>query len=306
VSNSGNPANSLAEGLFGATFASTMSWTDQEAKIEDINGYRTAALGTAAGANDAGEVALLKLKAMSRAAEIPGLDASAKALVGVTVLITGLFTGIGFSTGDFVRMIRDHWGQGFLFLILASVALLVGTFAVAINAYRSQFNLWTERIALYAGVVCAAAAFGLGAWGLSQGASSATTPTISAAFSTTAPATLSVTASSSDVPRKEHMILHAWGFDQTQKKWDSIDDYDLPPASDGTINSTLSLSPVDSYTTIEIDAQVTGAKDTTVTSPPVPCPVDTSCLTMQGLAAPAATPSATASATPSASASASH
>jgi hypothetical protein len=102
------------------------------------------------------------------------------------------------------------------------------------------------------------------------------------------------------------MILHAWGFDQTQKKWDSIDDYDLPPASDGTINSTLSLSPVDSYTTIEIDAQVTGAKDTTVTSPPVPCPVDTSCLTMQGLAAPAATPSATASATPSASASASH
>jgi hypothetical protein len=269
-----------------------MSWEDQKAKIEDINGYRTAADGTADAANDAKEVALLKLKAMNRAAEIPGLDASAKALVGVTVLITGLFTGIGFSTGDFVRMIRDHWSQGFLFLILASVALLVGTFAVAINAYRSQNNIRAERIALYAGVVCAAVAFGLGAWGLAQGASSATTPSISAAFSTTVPATLNVTVSSSDVPRKKHMILRVWGWDQTQAKWDSIGVDHLAPAPDGTINSSPSFSGVDSYTMIEIDAQVTAAKDTTATSPPATCPVDTSCLTMQGLTAPAATPSA--------------
>jgi hypothetical protein len=77
---------------------------------------------------------------MDRAAEIPSLDNAAKILTGITALVTGLFTGIGFTTGDFIRMIRDFPGKGIAFLVLASTALLIGSFAFVVNAYRSSVN----------------------------------------------------------------------------------------------------------------------------------------------------------------------
>ena len=83
------------------------------------------------------------------------------------------------------RMIRDFPFQGLAFLILASVAILLGTFAFVINASKSDFQLGAERVAVYFGILCAAAAC-LASWGLSQGASAATTPTIAASFDTSA------------------------------------------------------------------------------------------------------------------------
>ncbi len=127
----------IAAGLDGAIFAdSSLGLATQSSMLADVDQLRSAALGQpdtpggVAPSPDAQELAQSKLLAMARAAEIPSLDAAAKALAGITTLVTGLFIGIGFQTGDFVRMIRDFWGQGFTFLLLASFAILLGTFAV--------------------------------------------------------------------------------------------------------------------------------------------------------------------------------
>src|SRR5262249_9742695 len=152
------------------------------------------------------QTALNDLQGLARGSEIPSLDNAAKALAGVTALLTGLFTGLGFATGDFVRMYRDFAPQGLAFLILSSVALLLGTFAFVINGYRSNLNLWAERIAIYLGIGCAAFAFVLAAWGLSQGASNGPTrPSISASFDQSNPPLLTVNFVVSGVSRSQHL-----------------------------------------------------------------------------------------------------
>jgi hypothetical protein len=170
--------------LLGEIFVDASSDASaQESKVKNVLDLRSDALGEDEGK---AKCSLLQLEAMDRATEIPSLDKAAKYLASITVLLTGLFTGIGFSTGDFIRMTRDFQGVGIAFLILASTALLLGTFAFVINGCRSSLNLWSERIAVYLGIACAAAAFILAAWGLAQGASAGPTrPTISASFDTT-------------------------------------------------------------------------------------------------------------------------
>jgi hypothetical protein len=101
-------ARKLAAGLFGAVYADdSLDTTAQESRITQINKLRIAVLTEPADAPPAADLALSELQAMNRAAEVSGLNKAAASLAGVTALLTGLFTGIGFSIGDFARMIRD-------------------------------------------------------------------------------------------------------------------------------------------------------------------------------------------------------
>ena len=201
-------------------------------------------------------------------------------MAGVTTVLAGLYTGIGFSTGDLDRMIRDHVSQGLIFLILAGVAILLGTFAFVIDGSYSSVNLNLERGAVYVGIGCAATAFCLVAWGLSQGASAATTPTIAASFDTsTASPVLNVTVASSDVPNKDRIITTVWGAD-SEGNWKLLNHLSSGAASDGTANASMTVDNADSYTEIEVVASVAASDSTPPASPTLPCPGDMSCVTL--------------------------
>jgi hypothetical protein len=279
----------IAAGLLGAIFAdSSPDMATQKSRVDNVIDLRSKALGqggTAAQPQAAGdaELALSELQAMNRAAEIPSLNKAAASLAGVTVLLTGLFTGIGFSTGDFIRMIRDFQGEGIAFLILASMALLLGTFAFVINAYRSLLNLWLERVAVYFGIACAAAAFILAAWGISQGASAGPTrPTISASFDMTSNTpVLKVSVSSSDVPRSEHLMTTAWG--KKGDGWVVLGNLITGPTHDGADNVNITVNNVMPYSTIVINAFLSSKDVPLASTPPNQCPTGTSCFEMLGL-----------------------
>jgi hypothetical protein len=264
--------------LLGATFAATSDTSAQE-KADHILGLRSVALSRD---TRKAERSLLQLEAMDRATEIPSLDKAAKYLAGITVLLTGLFTGIGFSTGDFIRMTRDFQGAGIAFLILASTALLLGTFAFVINGCRSSLNLWSERIAVYLGIACAAAAFILAAWGLAQGASAgATRPTISASFDTTSnPPVLKVSVSSSDVPRSEHLTATVWG--QKGRGWVVLGYLVTGPTRDGANNANITVNNIMPYSTIAIDALLSSKDVPRALTPPKECSAGMSCFQIAG------------------------
>jgi hypothetical protein len=211
--------NGVAAGLLGAiAAANAANAADQSTHVQQLRdtvlGLPPAG-GGAAPTPDQQTGAWLELQALERGAEIPSLDNAAKALVGLTASITGLFTGIGFATGDFIRMIRDDPGAGLTFLILAGVTLLVGTFAFVVDSYKSNRNLWIERIGVYFGIVCGGAAFVVAAVGISQGASAGSTrPTITASFGGSNPSTLTVEVKSADVPRSENLTTRFGGMPQ--------------------------------------------------------------------------------------------
>jgi hypothetical protein len=283
----------IASGLAGAIYADTSLTADaQTAEIDAVDQLRATALGEPAAGGPPPvqadvELAKSKLEARGRAAEIPSLDNAAKILTGVTALVTGLFTGIGFSSGDFVRMIRDFWLQGFIFLVAAGLALFLGTFAFVIDAYRSSTNLKWERAAVYVGIICAGVAFGMAAWGLSQGASvGPTRPTISASFNTTAsPPALTVSASSADVPRSEHLTTTVWGKDASS--WVVISTLVNGPTVDGAVSTSITIDNTASYTELEATAFLTAKNTPSSKTPPADCSADVSCTLLPG---PASTP----------------
>jgi hypothetical protein len=298
-------AKEIASGLIGSIYAdSSLDETTQKNKIQDVLAKYSSALGpdgpaAPADANDP-QLAWEELQAMDRAAEIPSLDNAAKILTGVTALVTGLFVGIGFTTGDFIRMIRDFQWQGITFLILVSFALLLGTFAFVINAYRSSQNLRWERGAVYLGILCAGGAFVFASWGLAEGSSAAQTrPVISASFNTSSGTpVLNVSVSSSNVPRSEHLTAITWG--KTAQGWHLLSSLVTGPAPDGTDNASISVNNISPYTEIMMRAFLSSADLPTPRIPPENCSADTSCFLLVGLAAPSSTPSATPSPTPSA------
>lgn len=268
-------------GLIAAAYAdSSLDAAAEAAGITLIDKLRALALDQPATQDPDSGLAALELEAMGRANEISSLNKAAAALAGITTVVTGLFAGIGFSSGDLDRMIRDHFSQGLLFLILAGVAILLGTFAFVIDGSYSRLNLNLERGAVYIGIGCAAIAFCLVAWGLSQGASAATTPTISASFDrTTAPPVLNVTVASSDVPHTDRIITTVWGTD-SQGTWKLLDHLSTGAASDGTASASTTVNNADSYTEIEVVASVAATDSTPPTSPAGTCPSGSSCVTL--------------------------
>src|SRR5215467_930653 len=281
--------NEVADELAGAIYSdSSLSVQDQATKVQAVDQLRSTALGEpGADGNpptpEARDLARSKLQAMGRAAEIPSLDTAAKALATATTLLTGLFIALGFQSGDFIRMIRDFWTQGFLFLLLAGLAIILGTFAVVIDAYRSRTNLLAEKGAVYVGIACAAAAFGLLAWGLSQGASAGPTrPTISASFDTTSSTpVLKVAASSSDVPRSEHLDTTVWG--DGAHGWVVLSNVVDGPGSDGTAAANIALDNVANYSEVEATASVASAVVPPPATPPSNCSSGTSCDVLNGV-----------------------
>lgn len=242
---------------------------------------------------DAIRDAELQLNAMYRASEVPGLDTAAKALTGVTTALTALFAAVGFSTGDFDRVIRDDWLLGLAFIGLAGVALVLGTFAVCINAYLSDINLHLERLALRAGIVCAVAAFTFAAWGLSKGASAAqTSPTISASFDTTGKSpVLKVTASSSAVPQSSVLAATVWGEQPGSSSWNILTYVVAGPDHDGDATVNISVNNVSPYTYVVAQAGL-APKGAAIPSAPSlswaqgdatlsgNCPADDACATL--------------------------
>jgi hypothetical protein len=275
--------NESVTGLLGAIFADTSDTSANDAKAANVLKLQSDALG-----QDQGEAerSLLQLEAMDRATEIPSLNKAAASLAGITVLLTGLFTGIGFSTGDFIRMTRDFQGVGIAFLILASTALLLGTFAFVINGCRSSLNLWSERIAVYLGIACAAAAFILAAWGLAQGASAGPTrPTISASFDTTSNTpVLKVSISSSDVPRSEHLTATVWG--KKGKGWVVLGNLITGPTRDGANNANITVNNIMPYSTILINAFLSSKDIPLASTPPKECSTGMSCFQIAGFGTP--------------------
>jgi len=264
-------------GLLGATYAVTSDTSAQE-KVDHILELGSNALQDTEDA----KCSLLQLEAMDRATEIPSLDKAAKYLAGITVLVTGLFTGVGFSTGDFIRMTRDFQGVGIAFLILASMALLLGTFAFVINGCRSSLNLWSERIAVYLGIACAAVAFILASWGLAQGASAGPTrPTISASFDTTSnPPVLKVSVGSSDVPRSEHLTATVWG--KRGGGWIVLGHLITGPTRDGANNANITVNNIMPYSTIVINALLSSEDIPLALTPPNECSTGMSCFQIAG------------------------
>ncbi len=288
----------IAAGLIGSIYAdSSLDAATQKTKIDEVVGLRSSALGLNAAAAPADgsspELAFTELEAMDRAAEIPSLDNAAKILTGITALVTGLFTGIGFTTGDFIHMIRDYPGQGIAFLILASMALLLGTFAFVVNAYRSSLNLWLERGAVYIGIACAGASFILASWGLAQGASAGQTlPVISASFNTSSGTpVLDVSVNSLSVPRSEHLTATVWGHGA--QGWTVLSSLVTGPAPDGTDNASITVNNVATYTQIEVNAFLSSTDVPTSPAPPQSCSANTSCFVLVGVGTPSATPTAT-------------
>jgi hypothetical protein len=297
-------AKVIVGGLIGSIYAdSSLDEATQKSKIDDVLAKYSSALGPGGPASPADEndpqLAWEELQAMDRAAEIPSLDNAAKILTGVTALVTGLFVGIGFTTGDFVHMIRDFQWKGITFLILVSLALLLGTFAFVVNAYRSLRNLRLERGAVYLGIVCAGTAFILASWGLAQGSSAAQTrPVISASFNTSSGTpVLDVSASSSNVPRSEHLTVIVWG--DTAQGWNVLSSLVTGPTPDGTDNASITVNNnVSTYTEIRVHAFLSSA-DIPPSSRPHECSSYTSCFRLVGLAAPSPSPSVTPSPSPS-------
>lgn len=107
-------AEGIASGLIGSIYAdSSLDATTQKSKVDQVVTLRSIALSSTETADTADAtsptlspaLALNELDGMNRAVEIQSLDKAATALAGITALVAGLFTGIGFTTGDFVHMI---------------------------------------------------------------------------------------------------------------------------------------------------------------------------------------------------------
>src|SRR5579862_4090835 len=249
--------NELVAGLLGAIdVGGAADAADQRQNVLSLGDKALGkhADGQPAPSDDDQTGALLQLQALARAAEIPSLDNAAKALTGVTALLTGLFTGIGFTTGDFVRMIRDSAALGFIFLVMASLALLLGTFAFVVNAYRSRMNLWAERVAVYAGIFFAGVAFICAGWWISQGAGAgATRPTIQASINTSSngPPSLSVSVASAEVPRNEDLTTTVWGHEANG--WTVLRHEVGGPSQDGSATATISVNNVAAFDQLSVE-----------------------------------------------------
>ena len=274
--------NEVVAGLLGSiAVANASNAGDQSAHVEEL---RDTVLGISSGGTapteDQQTAAWLELKAMERGAEIPSLNSAAAALVGLTAAITAIFTGVGFATGDFIRMIRDVPAAGLAFLVLAGVTLLVGTFAFVIDAYKSNLNLWIERIAVYSGIVCGAAAFVIAAWGLSQGASAAATrPTISAQFQGSNPPTLAVEVKSSDVPRSENLTTTIWG--SSSGTWTVLSHTVSGPQHDGSIDNSIPIGTLSGYDELAVEAFLSSGDTAVPLHPPKTCMLPTATTSAQ-------------------------
>ncbi len=137
---------------------------------------------------------------------------------------------------------------------------------------------------MYFGIACAAVAFGLASWGISQGASAGPTrPTISTSFDTTSSTpTLIVSVNSSDVPRSEHMNVTIWG--NGAHGWTVLSYLVTGPTSDGTVAANMTVDNVATYSQVEATASLSSAEVAIPAVPPSVCPANTSCDLLVGSA----------------------
>ena len=183
-------------------------------------------------------VALSQLQGMSRGNEISYLNIAAAALAGVTGtsgVVAVFFGAFGFQSADVQRLFRDQAGSGLTFVVLAAAALLVGTFAVALDAGKSNRNLWAERAAVYLGVLCLCGALVVGAVGLTRGASATkSAPELATASdSSGGMSAMTVTAKAHAVPKSRRLQLVVWGT-TNGTSWTMLQQGSSGPGSDGS------------------------------------------------------------------------
>jgi hypothetical protein len=90
---------------------------------------------------------------------VAGLDKAAKILVTAFTTITAALTAAGFAAGDFTFFYRNHLSWALVYLILAAVAIFVGTFAFLVDSVEAQWKLRAEQAAIYLGVASFGIAF---------------------------------------------------------------------------------------------------------------------------------------------------
>lgn len=181
-------------------------------------------------------VALSQLQGMSRGNEISYLNSAAAALAGVTGasgLVAAFFAAFGFQSADFQRLFLDHAETGLALVVLIAVALVTGTFAVAIDAGKSNRNLWAERAAVYIGVLCLSAGLLVGAVGLTGGSGGSAPELTTALDSSGANSVVTFTAKAHAVPRASALHLVVWGTSDG-KSWFALQQGSSGSGLDGT------------------------------------------------------------------------
>jgi hypothetical protein len=213
---------------------------------------------------------LSQLQSLCRNTEVSALNLAAKSLGAITVVVTGLLTGFGFASGDLLRMYRDDATLSIVFFILITLAVMLGTFAVAIDGAARTMNFWAERSAVYVGILISVVAVLLVTWGLTRGTVGVLRPTISTTYSTaTGISTLQITATASTVRSSDHIELTVWGYRAVHPGW-SVVLYDVTGADqDGAItaSSTTSFSS-GTYSEMLVVAALRGASSAIGPTPP--------------------------------------
>jgi hypothetical protein len=288
----------LADNLFGNVYANKSLTDDQKlaqaAKIQglldiafpaNVAGVPNAETGNVA-AND-GAATLAQLEAMDRASQIPSWDAAAKALTGIVTVVTGAYAAIGFTTGDLTQMIHNSPRLGFWLLGLVGLVILVGTFAIVTNSYASDRNLTYEQIAVCSGILVAAVAFGLAAWGLSEAAQPLSTrPTISESATAGTKPTLTISATSSGLQARSVLAESVWG-EATPGHWVPVSTVTAGPDKTGAASTSLLVSNAGAYAEIEAVAALSpGELPATGGSCPSPSalPADEACVLLAAAA----------------------
>lgn len=180
-----------------------------------------------------------------RAPVVAGLDTAAKILIATFTTITAALTAAGFAAGDVTSFYRNHQFWAFLYLILAAIAILVGTFAFLVDSVEAQWKMRLEQWAIYGGVIAFGAAFIIAVWGLAAGASAGLDRPVLSAQLTGSPSsgtTITASASRSAVQRSDTLVTSIWGVSADGKKFVPLR-YDVVGASsDGSVSDSLGVA----------------------------------------------------------------
>ncbi|MBV9310562.1 MAG: hypothetical protein JOZ73_07015 [Solirubrobacterales bacterium] len=218
----------------------------------------------------------LSIAQAKRAPVVAQLDKAAKILIATITTITAALTAAGFAAGDFTFFYRNHLFWALVYLILAAIAIFVGTFAFLVDSVEKRWKLRAEQIAIYLGVAAFGVAFIIAVWGLAAGASGGLDrPVLSADLTgSQAAGTTVITAKAnrSAVPRSNTLVTSVWGVPAHGSGFVSLR-YDVVGASsDGTVSDSVDV-PVHSgaYGSFVVTAAVESPPQRALSAPPSNC-----------------------------------
>jgi hypothetical protein len=215
-----------------------------------------------------------------RVTTVAALDKAALSLVAAFTTITAALTTVGFATGDYTGFYRNYLGWALAYLILAIVAVLIGTFAFLIDAVQDNVRLRIEQFAIYAGIVAFGVSFCIAASGLAVGSSGGSNrPAISASViisKTDGTAEVKAQVDRSDVQRSDALTVAVWGDDAKTSLYELLEIDVTGPDKAGAVTEMIdTVEPSASYRDFVISASVGPAPAAIPTAPPANCALGT-------------------------------